>query len=376
MTWPLTPAFPLQIWPPAASAAAREMDALFLLEFGISLFMVLLIFGCIFLFAVKYRRRSPNERPRPIRGGIMLEATWSIVPLLVFLFLFFWGAKVFFAYADPPKDAMRIYVIGKQWMWYVQHPSGQREIDELHVPAGRDVQLIITSQDVIHSFFIPAFRIKKDAVPGMYTTEWFRATVPGSYHLFCAQYCGTSHSHMIGTVYVLKEADYQQWLAGARGEPMAVSGGKLYQRYGCVNCHGVICPSLDGLYMKQVPLADGRIVRADEAYLRESILDPGAKIVAGYPNLMPSFRGVLSEAEVLELIAYIRSMGTPALAGEGAGLGAGQGTGTAEGLASPTERQQQGNQNAYPPNANPHTMQGERSSEVQKREGGEVRDSH
>jgi cytochrome c oxidase subunit II len=351
------------------------MDALFLLELGISVAMVLLIFGCIFLFAVKYRRRSPNERPRPIRGGIMLEATWSAIPLLVFLFLFFWGAKVFFANADPPKDAMRIYVIGKQWMWYIQHPSGQREINELHVPAGRDVQLIITSQDVIHSFFIPAFRIKKDAVPGMYTTEWFRATAPGSYHLFCAQYCGTSHSHMIGTVYVLKEADYQQWLAGARGEPMAVAGGKLYQRYGCVNCHGVICPSLDGLYMKQVPLADGRIVRADDAYLRESILDPGAKIVAGYPNLMPSFRGVLSEVEVLELIAYIRSMGTPALAGEGTGLGAGQGMGTAEGLASPTERQQQGNQNAYPPNANPHTMQGERSSEVQKREGGEVRDS-
>jgi cytochrome c oxidase subunit 2 len=375
MMWPFTPAFPLQIWPTAASPAAREVDSLFLLELSVSVLMVLLIFGCIFVFAIKYRRRSLNERPRPIRGGLMLEVAWSAIPSAIFLVFFLWGAKIFFVGANPPRDAMRVYIVGKQWMWYVEHPGGQREIDELHVPAGRDVQLILTSQDVIHSFFIPAFRIKKDAVPGMYTTEWFHADQTGSYHLFCAQYCGTSHSHMIGTVYVMKEAEYQQWLTGGRGEPMAVAGGKLYQRLGCVNCHGVICPSLNGLYMKQVPLADGRIVRADEAYLRESILDPGAKIVAGYPNLMPSFRGAVSEVEVLELIAYIRSLGTPALAGAGAGIGAGQGTGTAAGTAAPGERQQQGDQNAYPPNSNPHTMQGGRSDEIQKREGGEVRDS-
>jgi cytochrome c oxidase subunit 2 len=373
MMWPFTPAFPLQIWPSAASDAAREMDALFLTELAVSAFMVLLIFGCIFFFAIKYHRRSPNERPRPIRGGIMLESAWSGIPLLVFLVFFFWGAKIYFVNAAPPKDAMQIYVIGKQWMWYVQHPSGQREIDELHVPAGRDVQLILTSQDVIHSFFIPAFRIKKDAVPGMYTTEWFHATKPGAYHLFCAQYCGTSHSHMIGTVYVLKEADYQQWLAGARGEPMAVAGARLYQNYGCDNCHGRICPTLNRLYMQQVGLADGRVVRADDAYLRESILDPGAKIVAGYPNVMPSFRGVLSELQVMELIAYIRSLGTPALAGEGAGIGAGQGMGTAAGIAAPGAREQQGEQNATSPDNNPHTLQGDRSSEIQKREGGEVR---
>jgi cytochrome c oxidase subunit 2 len=374
MMWPLTPALPLELWPLAATPAGREMDALFLVELAISVFMVLLIFGTIFLFAIKYRRRSPLERPRPIRGGLALETTWSVIPLLVFLGFFFWGAKIYFANAAPPKDAMQIYVIGKQWMWYVQHPTGQREINELHVPAGRDVQLIITSQDVIHSFFIPAFRIKKDAVPGMYSTEWFHATAPGSYHLFCAQYCGTSHSGMIGTVVVLKEADYQQWLAGGRGESMAVAGGKLYQKYGCDNCHGRICPTLARLYMQERPLSDGRIVRADEAYLRESILDPGAKVIAGYPNVMPSFRGVLSELEVLQLIAYIRSLGTPALAGEGEGIGAGQGTGTAAGIAAPDARTQQGNQNAYPPDSNPHTMQGERSSEVQKREGGEVRD--
>ena len=319
MMLPFTQAFPVPLWPTAASPAAREMDALFLSELAVSALMVLLIFGCIFVFAIKYRRRSPDERPRPIRGSMALETVWSAIPLVIFLVFFFWGAKIFFANAGPPSDSMQIYVIGKQWMWYVQHSEGQREINELHVPAGRNVQLIITSQDVIHSFFIPAFRIKKDAVPGMYTTEWFHATEPGSYHLFCAQYCGTSHSHMIGTVYVMKPAAYQQWLTGGRGESMAVAGAKLYQRLGCANCHGVICPSLDGVYMKNVGLADGRIVRADEAYLRESILEPGAKIVAGYPNVMPSFRGQVRETEILELIAYIRSLGTPALAGQGAG---------------------------------------------------------
>jgi cytochrome c oxidase subunit 2 len=374
MTWPFTPAFPLVVWPQAASPAAHEMDALFLLELSISAFVTLLIFGCIFVFAVKYRRRSPDERPRPIRGSILLESAWSAIPLVIFLGFFFWGAKLFFANADPPPDSMKIYVIGKQWMWYIQHPEGQREINELHVPEGRDIQLIITSQDVIHSFFVPAFRIKKDAVPGMYTTEWFRPTRPGSYHLFCAQYCGTNHSHMIGTVHVMKDADYQQWLAGGRGESMAVAGGKLYERLGCGNCHGRICPTLQAVYGRQVPLADGRIVRADEAYLRESILDPGAKIVAGYPNVMPSFRGQADEAEVLELIAYIRSLGTPALAGPGEGIGAGQGTGTAAGIAAPGEREQQGMQNGRPPNANPHAWQEERSSEIQKREGGEVKD--
>jgi cytochrome c oxidase subunit 2 len=374
MSLTLAQALPVPLWPTAASPAARHMDALFLAELSVSAAMVLLIFGTILVFAIKYRRRSPNERPRPIRGSTLLETIWSAIPLVIFLVFFFWGAQIFFANADPPADSMQIYVVGKQWMWYVQHPEGRREINELHVPVNRDVQLIITSQDVIHSFFVPAFRIKKDAVPGMYTTEWFHATKPGAYHLFCSQYCGSGHAQMIGTVYVMKDADYQQWLAGGRGESMAVAGGKLYQRLGCANCHGRICPTLDGVYMKNVPLADGRIVRADEAYLRESIVDPGAKIVAGFPNVMPSFRGQVSETEILELIAYIRSLGTPALAGPGEGIGAGQGMGAAAGVAAPGERQQQGLENAAPANANPRTMQGEREREVQKLEGGEVRD--
>ncbi len=368
-------AFPIPVWPRAGSAMADQVDGLFLLEMAIALAMTLLIFGTIFVFAIKYRRRSPDERPRPIRGSMALETLWSAIPLVVFMGFFFWGARIFYANADPPKDALQIYVVGKQWMWYVQHPEGRREIDELHVPLGRPVQLILTSQDVIHDFFLPEFRIKKDAVPGMYTTEWFRATETGSFHLFCAQYCGTNHSHMIGTLYVMKPADYAQWLGGGRGESMAQAGAKLYQRLGCDNCHGVICPTLRGLYMKGVGLADGRVVRADEAYIRESILDPGAKIVAGFPNIMPSFRGQVTEVGILELIAYIKSLGEPAMAGPGEGTGAGQGMGTASGIGAPSAREQQGLENMPPPSPNPHSVQSDRSHEIQPRVGGEVEET-
>ncbi|MGE5648098.1 MAG: cytochrome c oxidase subunit II [Acidobacteriota bacterium] len=320
----------MPLWPTAASAQARNVDALFAFELASAALVTLLIFGLILFFGIRYRRRAPGERPRAIRGNIGLETLWSALPLVIFLIFFFWGASIFYANGNPPKDSTQIYVVGKQWMWYVQHPSGRREINEVHIPAGRNVQFILTSQDVIHSFFMPAFRIKKDAVPGMYTTEWVRATKTGAFHLFCAEYCGTSHSRMRGTVYVMNPADYEHWLNGGAGETMAQAGAELYRRLGCVNCHGVLAPNLNGLYMKGVGLADGRVAIADEAYLRESIVDPGAKIVAGYPNLMPSFQGEVSEDGILQLIAYIKSLGTPALARPGAGIGSGQGEGRAE----------------------------------------------
>ncbi len=363
--------FLMPVWPVAASEGASNTDALFVFEITVSAITTLLIFATIFVFGLKYARRSQNERPRRVEGLLSLEAAWTIVPLIFFLIFFFWAAQIFYAYASPPKDSMQIYVVGKQWMWYVQHPGGQREINEVHVPSGRNVQFILTSQDVIHSFYMPAFRIKKDAVPGMYTTEWFHATRTGDYHLFCAEYCGTNHSHMIGTVHVMSPADFEQWLAaGARGDTMAQAGAKLYQRLGCSNCHNVVGPSLDGLYMKGVGLADGRVAIADDAYLRESILDPGAKIVAGFPNLMPSFQGIVTEEGIMQLIAHIKSLGTPAIAGPGAGTGAGQGSGTASGAGAPREQLQQGLQSMPPPDANPHSQQSERSSEVQRREGG------
>jgi cytochrome c oxidase subunit 2 len=210
---------------------------------------------------------------------------------------------------------MEIYVVGKQWMWKIQHPEGVREINELHVPTGRPIKLIMASQDVIHDFFVPAFRIKQDVVPGSYSTEWFIANNPGTYHLFCAQYCGTQHSQMVGSVIVMTPADYQAWLAGVGpSEPPAASGARLYISYGCATCHGARAPTLAGLYGSDVRVLDQRAnrtttVKADETYLRESILFPDAKLVLGYPPIMPSFRGQLTEEQIFDLIAYVKSLG-------------------------------------------------------------------
>jgi cytochrome c oxidase subunit 2 len=362
MTFPLADLWTFPLWPTAASTSANATDHLFEFVLLVTASVAFTIFACIFYFAVKYRRRSPDERPRPIEGSFKLETLWSVVPFLIMLVIFGWGAKIYLSASDPPKDALQIYVVGKQWMWKIQHPDGRQEIDELHVPVGVPVQLIITSQDVIHSFFVPAFRIKRDAVPGVYSTEWFKATQTGSFHFFCSQYCGTNHATMTGFVYVMKPADYQRWLAGGgSGESMAAAGGRLYQRLGCVNCHGKICPTLDGLYMKQVPLQDGRIVSANDNYIRESILDPGAKIVAGFPNIMPSFRGQVNEEQMQQLIVYIRSLGAPSTAGPGEGTGAGRGLGSS---AGPSLEQQRGAEHIYPPNSNPHTPQAGQSAGI------------
>jgi len=235
--------------------------------------------------------------------------------------MFAWGANIFFKESRPPKDAMQIYVVAKQWMWKLQHMEGQREINELHIPVGRPVKLTMTSEDAIHSFFVPAFRTKQDVVPGRYSTTWFTATKPGKYHLFCAEYCGTKHSGMTGWIYAMEPQDYQAWLSGGRSfGSLAENGEKLFQDLACGNCHKADgsgrCPSLVGLYGRSVQLADGRYVNADEAYLRESILQPNAKIVAGYQPLMPTFQGQVTEEGVLELIEYIKSL-APAPAGAG-----------------------------------------------------------
>ncbi len=300
-------------WPRTASQAAGEVDHLFIFLLVICGTVAGGIFLTILYFAVKYRRRSEDEvgsqRPSPV----WMELTWTVIPAMIFLFMFGWGVQVYFAIYSPQENALQVYVVGKQWMWEIQHPNGQREFNHLHVPLNQQVQLVITSQDVIHSFFVPAFRIKRDAVPGMYTTVHFRPTRAGEYHLFCAEYCGTEHSYMIGSVTVMDPQDYERWLAGApRGEPLAAVGQRLFVQLGCVNCHGNIAPSLNGLYMKSVGLADGRVVIADEQYLRESILNPGAKIVGGFPNIMPTFRGIVDEVGLQALVEYIKSLGAPA----------------------------------------------------------------
>ena len=229
--------------------------------------------------------------------------------------IFFWGAVVYFKGRTPPRDSTEVYVVAKQWMWKLEHAEGQREINELHVPVGRDVKLIMTSQDVIHSFFVPAFRMKQDVLPGRYTVAWFRATKPGTYHLFCAEYCGTQHSGMIGSIVVLEPAQYEAWMSGGSTGPLSATGEKIFAELGCVTCHRSDTqgrgPNLQGVFGKPVLLEDGRTVTADENYVRESILDPGAKVVNGFKPVMPTFQGLVSEEQLNALVAYVKSLSKP-----------------------------------------------------------------
>ncbi len=287
------------------------------------------VFAAVALFAMKYRRRHGREAT-PIEGSLILEIGWSVIPLGIFMVMFAWGAILFFNMRTPPQDAAEVYVVAKQWMWKLQHMEGQREINELHVPVGRNVKLIMTSQDVIHSFYVPAFRVKQDVLPGRYTTMWFKATRPGTYHLFCAQYCGTMHSGMIGQVVVMEPSDYQAWMSGgAVTGSLAQTGQTLFQQLGCSTCHRFDVqgrgPNLFGAFGKPVQLEDGRTVVADENYVRESILNPAAKIVSGFKPVMPVFQGQVSEEQLTALVAYVKSLsqapagtaGTPALAPAG-----------------------------------------------------------
>jgi len=293
---------------------ASRVDALFYFLCAVSLVFSLIVAIGVAFSAARYRKGSPASRKGALHDYLPIELVWSIVPLMIALFIFAWSTRLFFDMRVPPKNAMEIYVVGKQWMWKIQHPEGNREINELHVPVGRPVKLIMTSQDVIHSFYIPAFRIKQDVLPGRYSEQWFEATTPGEYHLFCAEYCGTSHSGMIGKVIVMEPADYEKWLmsASATGIAMAANGAELFERYGCRTCHrqdsGQRGPALDGLFGKQVKLAGGQTIVADQEYIRESILNPSAKMVEGYAPLMPTYKNQLTHEQVNQLIEYVRSL--------------------------------------------------------------------
>ena len=306
----------IPIFPEQASTIATNVDALYAFMVLVTAFFSLLIAVLIVYFAVKYRRRSDDHIPGHVHGGMALEITWSVIPLILSMIMFAWGASIFFTESKPPADSMEIWVTGKQWMWKLQHMEGQREMNELHIPVNRNIKLTLTSEDVIHDFFVPAFRTKTDVVPGRYTTEWFRATKTGAYHLFCAEYCGTRHSNMIGTVYVMEPADFANWLAngGAQGS-MAQKGESLFQQFGCVNCHQTDgqgrCPNLVGVYGKPVRTNVG-VVTADASYVRESILNPSAKVVEGYENIMPTFKGIINEEGVQQLIEYVKSIGPTA----------------------------------------------------------------
>jgi cytochrome c oxidase subunit 2 len=300
-------------FPQAASEQAGQIDALYFFLVAVTAFFTVLIALLVAVFAVKFRRRHDDEIGVAIHGSLALELLWTVIPLGITMVMFVWGAQVFFHLTRPPRGAMEIYIVGKQWMWKAQHMDGAREINELHVPVGRPVKLIMGSEDVIHSFFIPDFRVKADVVPGRLNTMWFTATKPGRYHLFCTQYCGTKHSAMIGWVTAMEPAEYQTWLdGGSAGGSMAENGARLFQDLVCSTCHlengqgrG---PSLKGAYGKKVTLQDGQTVTIDDAYLRESILNPQAKIVAGFQPLMPTFQGLVTEEQLLQLIAYVKSI--------------------------------------------------------------------
>jgi cytochrome c oxidase subunit II len=317
--------------PAQASSVASQVDLFFFFMVAISGFFSVLIATLILFFAIRYRDTrpeaviepggvSPDEIEDPTRHGhgsaLVLEAVWTGIPFVIAMVMFTWGTTLYFTLARPPADAMQIYATGKQWMWKFQHPEGVREINELHVPLGQNVKITMSSEDVIHSLFFPAFRVKQDVLPGRYTQVWFRATQAGSFHIFCAEYCGTQHSGMIGTVTVMEPGDYEAWLSGGGARPaqsLAQAGERLFNERACNTCHlpngAGRGPSLVGLLGSTVKLDGGGTVKADETYVRESILNPGAKIVAGYTPQMPTFQGQLTEEQVLELIAYIRTLG-------------------------------------------------------------------
>ena len=316
----------MPLYPEQASNFAPLVDGLMLYITVVCLFFAVAITTAIVLFFFLYHRKKPGDIGAVIHGDSRLEALWLVVPAILALTMFAGGAVVYVDFRRAPMDTLDIYVIGKQWMWKSQQPNGLKEINELHVPVGRDVKLIMASEDVIHNFSVPDFRVKMDVVPGHYNTMWFRPTKTGRYHFFCSQYCGTNHAIMGGWVTVMEPSDYAAWLSGsssADANPI-VAGEKLFAEKACNTCHlpdgKGRSPSLNGVYGGKVLLADGSTVTADDAYIRESILAPNAKIVAGYQPLMPTFQGQLTEEQILSLTAYIKSLQSQPVPATGAGI--------------------------------------------------------
>jgi cytochrome c oxidase subunit II len=300
------------LFPPEASTIAPYADELYFFLILISLVGMVIVIMLVAGFSIAYRA-DKNPVATHIEGSTLLEATWTIIPLALFMVCFVWGALLYFRIYNPPTNAMNIYIVGKQWMWKAEHPGGQHEIDALHVPIGRPVQLTMISQDVFHSFSIPAFRVKREVVPGRYSTVWFEATTPGTYHIFCTQYCGTLHSQMIGWVTAMKPEDYQAWTAGSTsGASLAQNGERLYASLGCNACHSGQAdargPNLAEVYGTKLQLTNGGSVTVDDAFLRDTILNPSMHTTAGYAPIMPTYQGQISEEGLIDLVEYIKKL--------------------------------------------------------------------
>jgi cytochrome c oxidase subunit II len=300
------------LFPSEASTIAPYADALYFFLLAITVIGLVLVGALVFGFSIRYRKEKSPVATQ-VEGSTLLEATWTIIPLALFMVTWIWGALLYFRIYNPPTNAMNIYVVGKQWMWKAEHPGGQHEINALHVPTGRPVQLTMISQDVFHSFSIPDFRVKREVIPGRYSTVWFEATTPGTYHIFCTQYCGTNHSAMIGQVTVLSPEDYEKWTQeSTSGMSLAQNGERLFASMGCNACHSGSAaargPNLAGVYGSKLQLTDGAQVVVNDAYLRDAILNPSQHITAGYAPIMPTYQGQVSEDGLIDLVEYIKSM--------------------------------------------------------------------
>ena len=313
--------FGIPIFPEQASVFAKDVDALYFFILATCAFFAIGVSAAVVILGIKYHRTHDGQIGARIEGNLPLELLWSVIPTIIAMFMFGWGASVFYHLRRPPDEALQLYAVGKQWMWKFQHQEGQREINELHIPSGRPIKITISSEDVLHSLYFPAFRTKMDAIPGRYTELWFEAQTPGVYHIFCTEYCGTNHAGMIGSVTVLEPAAYQAWLqGGGEGGTLAERGARLFESLACNTCHldsgqgrG---PSLQNIVGKTETLQDGSTVVVDEAYLRESILTSQAKIVRGFQPLMPTFQGLVSEENLVALIEHVKSLSpTAATAG-------------------------------------------------------------
>jgi cytochrome c oxidase subunit II len=305
----------IPIFPPQASSFAADVDKLYFLILGVTSFFAIAVVIFVAIFAIKYQDHTGTQVGAPIHGSIPLELAWSFIPFVIAIGIFAYATIVYFELVRPPAETLQVYSTGKRWMWRFQHLNGRSEINELHVPKGRPVKVTFTSEDVLHSLYFPTFRVKADAIPGRYSEIWFEPTMTGDFHMFCAEYCGTSHSGMIGRVVVMEPRDYQAWLSGSDGQPLAVRGQQLFNQLACVTCHlndgtgrG---PSLAGVPGSKVELANGTGVVADDGYIRESILTPQAKLVSGFQPVMPTFQGLVNEEGVMALIEYIKSLPAP-----------------------------------------------------------------
>lgn len=300
------------LFPEQASTHAKRVDDLFFFILAVTGAVAVLVILLMIYFVVRYRRR-PEVQPTPrILDLRWLETVWTVVPFFIFMIMFAWGAQIYFGLAQPPADALEVYVVGKQWMWKNQHLEGYREINELHVPVGQPIKLILTSEDVIHDFAVPAFRTKIDVLPGRYVRTWFQATKTGRFRLYCNQFCGTNHAGMTGYIVVMEPAEYATWLSSHAEGSLALEGRKLFLKLQCISCHSADsrarAPVLENLFDRTVHLRDGNTVIADEKYIRESILTPQAKVVAGWEPIMPTFQGQVDEADLIKLIVYIKSL--------------------------------------------------------------------